>query len=96
MQAGRDTSTPTSTHTDPTHPRTDMGASFVASDSEQLANNNGLSNDTAVELGRPSNTSQLNDTHAHSRRGRGVVAENDTNVADTQNAVNPKFNNTIL
>ncbi|WP_218668652.1 MuF-C-terminal domain-containing protein, partial [Rodentibacter genomosp. 2] len=88
VQAGRDTSKPASTHTDPTHPRADMGASLMASDSGQFANPNGLSNDTDLELGRPTNISQLNDTHAHSLRGRGVVAENGDNLANSAQVVN--------
>lgn len=86
ISEGKDNANPTAI--DPTLTRADRGASFVASDSGQLANNNGLSNDTAVELGRPSNTSQLTDTHAHSQRGRSVVAENRANVETSQNAVN--------
>ncbi|QLB21595.1 hypothetical protein A6B43_08685 [Vespertiliibacter pulmonis] len=88
IRKGKDKSNPTTI--DPTLTRVDRGASFSASGSEQLANNNGLSNNTAVELGRPINISQLNDTHAHSQRGRGVVAENGPNLTDSQNAVNNK------
>ncbi|MBF0785793.1 hypothetical protein E4T80_10005 [Muribacter muris] len=80
------TTSPTDTHR--TLQRDEAGASNVASDSEQFANPNGLSNDTALELGRPTNTSQLNDTHAHSQRGRGVVAENGVNLANYDNVVN--------
>lgn len=84
MQTGRGSSKPASTHIDPTHSRVDMGASLMASDSGQLANGSGLSNDSSLDLGRPTTTSQLNDTHAHSQRGRGVVAENDSNVHNSQ------------
>lgn len=83
---GYDKSIPTDTN--PTLSRAGTGASNVASDSEQLAKNNGLSNDTAFDLGRPTNRSQLNDTHAHSQRGRGVVAENGLNLNNSQQDVN--------
>ncbi|TGZ98717.1 hypothetical protein D3M72_10545 [Rodentibacter pneumotropicus] len=83
---GYDKSIPTITSS--TLTRADKGASNVASDSEQLANSRGLSNDTALELGRPTSTSQRNDTHAHSLRGRGVVAENGGNLANSAQVVN--------
>ncbi|WP_218668653.1 MuF-C-terminal domain-containing protein, partial [Rodentibacter genomosp. 2] len=83
---GYDKSIPTITS--PTLPRADKGAPNVASDSGQFANPNGLSNDTALELGRPTSISQLNDTHAHSQRGRGVVAENVDNLANSAQVVN--------
>ncbi|THA11351.1 hypothetical protein [Rodentibacter pneumotropicus] len=86
IREGKDISNPTTI--DPTLTRADRGASFVASDSEQLANSSGLSNDTALELGRPTSTSQRNDTHAHSLRGRGVVAENGGNLANSAQVVN--------
>ena len=61
------------TDTNPTLSRAGTGASNAASDSEQFARNN---------------RSQLNDTHAHSQRGRGVVAENGLNLNNSQQNVN--------
>nr|DAH05731.1 MAG TPA: Large polyvalent protein associated domain 38 [Caudoviricetes sp.] len=61
------------TDTNPTLSRAGTGASNAASDSEQFARNN---------------RSQLNDTHAHSQRGRGVVAENSLNLNNSQQNVN--------
>ncbi len=72
---GYDKSIPT--NTSPTLTRADIGASLVASGSGQFAS----STDTNVrEKGQSNNTSQLNDTHTHSRRGRGVVASADNSV----------------
>lgn len=61
------------TDTNSTLSRAGTGASNAASDSEQFARNN---------------RSQLNDTHAHSQRGRGVVAENGLNLNNSQQNVN--------
>ena len=61
------------TDTNSTLSRAGTGASNAASDSEQFARNN---------------RSQLNDTHAHSQRGRGMVAENGLNLNNSQQNVN--------
>ncbi|WP_439242496.1 LPD38 domain-containing protein [Lonepinella sp. BR2474] len=74
----------------PTLSRADKGASLVASDSGQFANERGLNeqgSDTAFDW-RPTNNSQLNDTHRHLREGGAVGADNDVNVTNSQPTVN--------
>ena len=63
--------------------RTDAGASYVAAGSDRAATATGLDeqgSNTALERAQPDGRNRADDTQAHSRRGRSLVADDKVNV----------------
>ena len=78
---GYDNTAPTDTGA--TLSRADTGAPYMATGSEQAAAAPGLnetSSNAALERAQPKGNNHLNDTQAHSRRGRSLGADDNTNV----------------
>ncbi|MDO5638639.1 MAG: hypothetical protein Q4G28_02095 [Neisseria sp.] len=86
---GYDNTVPTDSNA--TLSRVGTGASHAASDSNQAAGAVGLNeqgSNAALERERPNRTNRMSDTQAHSRRGRGLGADDTNNLPQTSRPVN--------
>ncbi len=86
---GYDNTAPTDTGA--TLSRADTGAPYMATGSEQAAAAPGLnetSSNAALERAQPKGNNHLNDTQAHSQRGRGLGADDRANVPSESIEIN--------